>query len=280
MVAVQGQVGSMRNMLVDLRLDLCTDVTLISQEYLESLKDHPTCQKGIKMNLWQLTDKDSEIQGYIQIPMFMTSTDGILIETEAEAYVIPNMTVPILLGEDYHLNYKLNVTHQVDFCSTVNFTGTPYTVPARGVSHSKDFNWMWQSACAVGSFIKSKLHKHNKAKKARQHKKFGIEKRTIRASQDYCLHPEQCRQIKVEGHFDEEHTWLVKKNLLASANDSTFLVLNVLIFSLDPWVPVSNPLTHPQTIRKSEIIRYLVDPQEFFDVPDSKEKLEQLEKLA
>ena len=55
---------------------------------------------------------------------------------------------------------------------------------------------------------------------------------------------------------------------------------NVLISSSDPWVPVSNPSTHPQTIRKGDIIGYLVDPQEFFDAPNSKEKLEELEKSA
>ena len=279
-VAVQGHVGSTRNTPIDLRLDSCADVTLISQEYLESLKDRPACQKGIKMNLWQLTDKDSEIQGYVRIPIIMTSTEGILIETEAEAYIVPNMTVPILLGEDYHLNYELIVAHCVDFCSTINFTGTPYTISARGVSRTKDFNRMRQSACAVGSFVKSKLHKHNKAKKARQRKKFGLDKRTIRASQDYRLHPEECRRIKVEGHFDEDRTWLVEKNLLASANDSSFLVPNMLISSSDPWVPVSNPSTHPQTIRKGDVIGYLVDPQEFFDAPHSEEKLGQLRKSA
>jgi len=137
------------------------------------------------MNLWQLTDKDSEIQGYVHIPIFMTSTDGVVIEMEAEAYVVPNMMVPILLGEDYHLNYELIVVHRIDFRSTVNFTGTPYTVSARGVSRSRDFERMWQSTCAMGSFIKVKLHRQNKAKKARQHKKFRVEKCTIRAAQDY-----------------------------------------------------------------------------------------------
>ena len=279
-VAVQGHVGSLRNAPIDLRLDSCADITLISQEYFESLKDRPACQKGIKMNLWQLTDKDLEIQGYVRIPIFMTSTDGMQIETEAEAYIVPNMTVPILLGEDYHLNYELIVAHRIDFCSTISFAGTPHTVSARGVSRTKDFERMRQSACAVGSFIKAKLHKRNKVKKARQRKKFGLDRRTIRAAQDYRLRPEECRRIRVEGHFDEDRTWLVEKNLLASENDSTFLVPNVLISSSDPWVPVSNPSIHPRTIRKGDVIGYLVDPQEFFDVPDSEEKLEQFKKSA
>lgn len=186
-VAVQGWVGSMRNDQTDLRLDLCADVTLISQEYLESLRDRPSCQKGIKMDLWQLTDKDAKIQGYVRIPIFIESLEGVILETEAEAYVIPDMTIPILLGEDYHLNYELTVAHRIDFQSVVNFSGVPHSVPARGVSRTRDFGRMRQSASPVASFIKSKLHRRKKAKKAKDKKKFGIEKKTIRTSEDCRL---------------------------------------------------------------------------------------------
>ena len=275
-VAVQGWVGSMRNDPTDLRLDSCADVTLISQEYLESLRNRPSCQKGIKMDLWQLTDKDAKIQGYVWIPIFMESSEGVILEMEAEAYVVPNMTIPILLGEDYHLNYELTVVHRINFKSVVNFSSMPHSVPARGVSQTGDFSRMRQSASAVASFIKSKLHRRNKAKKAKDRKKFGIEKRTIRASEDYRLRPDECRRIRVDGHFEEDRTWLVEKNLLASANDSTFVVPNVLILASDPWVPVSNPSPHPRMIRKGDIVGYLVDPQEFFDAPNSEEGFEKL----
>ena len=247
-VATQGWVGSTRNSPVDLRMDSCADVTLISQEYYESLKDKPSTRKGIKMNLWQLMDKDSEIQGYVRIPIFMKSTEGTMIETEAEAYVVPNMTVPILLGEDYHLNYELIVAHKVDFCSTISFAGVPYSVNAKGVARTKDFDRLRQSAYAVGGFIKSKLHKRNKAKRARQRKRLGVEKRTIRAAEDYRLKPDECRRIRVDGHFEEDQEWLVEKNLLADSSDSAFVVPNVLISSTDPWIPISNPSPHPRTI--------------------------------
>ena len=279
-VAVQGWVGSTRNTRVDLRLDSCADVTLISQEYLESLKDRPPCQKGAKMNLWQLTDKDSTIQGYVRIPIIMESSEGILLETEAEAYVVPNMTVPILLGEDYHLNYELIVAHKIDFRSVVNFAGVPYSVPARGVSRTRDFDRMRQSASANASFVKSKLHKRNKAKTARQKKKLGFEQRTVRAAEDYRLRPDECRRIKVEGHFGEDRTWLVEKNVLASANDSPFIVPNVLISASDPWIPISNPSAHPRLIRKGDIIGYLTDPQEYFDAPLTQEGLDKFTKSA
>jgi len=56
-VATQRWVGLTRNPPIGLRMDSCAYVTLISQENYESLKDQPSTQKGIKMNLWQLTDK-------------------------------------------------------------------------------------------------------------------------------------------------------------------------------------------------------------------------------
>lgn len=275
-VAVQGWVGSTRNEQIDLRLDSCADVTLISQEYLESLKDRPPCQKGLKMDLWQLTDKDAKIQGYVQIPIFTESTEGVILETEAEAYVIPNMTIPILLGEDYHLNYELTVAHRINFKLFMNFSGVSYSVSAKGVSHTGNFDRVHQSASAAASFVKSKLHKRNKAKKARDRKKFGVEQRTIRASEDCRLRPDECRRIKVDSHFEEDRTWLVEKNLLASANDSTLIVPNVLISASDPWIPISNPSSHLKMIRKGDIIGYLVDPQEFFNTPSSEEELEKL----
>ena len=62
------------------------------------------------MRLWQLTDKDSQLKGFVRIPIYMTMVDGDILETEAEAYVVPNMTVPILLDKDYQQSYKLSVT--------------------------------------------------------------------------------------------------------------------------------------------------------------------------
>lgn len=148
------------------------------------------------------------------------------------------------------------------------------------MARTKDFDRLRQSAYAVGSFIKAKLHKRNKAKRARKQKRSGVEKRTIRAAEDYRLKPDECRRIKVDGHFEEDREWLVEKNLLADTNDSTFVVPNVLISSANPWVPISNPSSHPRTIRKGEIVGYLVDPQEHFDSPGSRDRLEELVKSA
>ena len=84
----------------------------------------------------------------------------------------------------------------------------------------------------------------------------------------------------MDGHFEEDQTWLVEKNVLASANDSTFIVPNVLISASEPWIPISNPSLHPRMIHKGDIVGYLVDPEEFFNAPDLEEEFEKFARSA
>lgn len=124
----------------------------------------------------------------------------------------------------------------------------------------------------MGHFIKAKLHRRNKAKRHIRKIKFGIDQTLIRASEDYKLHPHECKPIRVDGNFKEDSDWLVEKNLLTNANDSFFAIPNVLISAKNPWVPVTNPSDHPRYIRKGEIIGSIKNPQEFFDSPRNEEE--------
>ena len=64
-LSVKGWVGHLDNSKTDLRLDSCADVTLISEEYYDSLRAKPSIQQGIRMKLWQLTDKNSSLRGFV-----------------------------------------------------------------------------------------------------------------------------------------------------------------------------------------------------------------------
>lgn len=132
-LSVKGWVGNLDNSLTDLHLNSCTDVTLISSEYYDSLKASPPIQQGMHMRLWQITDTDSKLRGFIQIPIFMSTDDGVIIESEAEAYIVPGMTVPILLGEDYQLTYEVGVTRNVEEGPQVHFGKTEYEIAAKPV---------------------------------------------------------------------------------------------------------------------------------------------------
>ena len=264
-LSVRGWVGHLDNSCTDLRLDSCADVTLISEEYYDGLKAKPSIQQGMRMKLWQLTDKNSSLRGFVQIPIFMLTDDGVTIEAEAEAYIVPGMTVPILLGEDFQLTYELGVTRNVEEGPKIHFGKSAYEITARQVERTKDFERLRQSAHSVGKFIRSKLHRRRKNKRHRQKIKFGSEQRVVRAKDDYKIRPHECKRIQVEGQLEEDKDWLVSKNLLSGADDSYFVVPNTLISASNPWVPVTNPSDRPRYIRKGEVIGVLSDPGEYFD---------------
>lgn len=78
------------------------------------------------MQIFQLTEMGTHIKSFVCIPVFMEATDGTLLETEAEAYIFPGMTVPILLGKVYHLTYQISISRSVTEGSYLHSAGTPY----------------------------------------------------------------------------------------------------------------------------------------------------------
>jgi hypothetical protein len=68
----------------------------------------------------------------------MTTVDGDILETEAEAYVIPGMTVPILLGEDYQQSYELNITHNIEEGIHISFGRHDHWIQAIPVERKDD----------------------------------------------------------------------------------------------------------------------------------------------
>jgi len=208
----------------------------------------------------------------------METADGALLESEVEAYVVPNMTVPILLGEDYQLNYELGVTRNVKMGTKIHFTGTNHEIVVICMDWTSDFDRMRQSTLLINKYIKAKTHQHEKARRHQRKIKFGIKEKTVRAAEDYILKPHGCCHIKVEGQLEVDKDWLVQKSLLANINDSYFAVPNTLILACNPWVPIANPMVQPRYIRKGEVISSLHDPSDFFKTPNSAMRADTLTK--
>lgn len=102
------------------------------------------------MDLWQLTDKDSKIEGYVLMPIFTMSEEGELIETEVEVYLVPHMSVPLLLGEDYQLNYELTVKRSMEHGISILYGDDPeLNVKAILVDKTQDFGRLQASAQAI-----------------------------------------------------------------------------------------------------------------------------------
>ncbi|RDB15449.1 hypothetical protein Hypma_004156 [Hypsizygus marmoreus] len=279
-LSMKGWVGSILNKPTDLRIDSGADITLISEDYYKTLISPPPLQTGLKMKLWQLTDKNASLKGYVRIPIIIEDEEGQLIETEAEAYVVPGMTVPILLGEDYQLTYELGTSRHVNVGTLVHYGSTPHRIRATPVGKTADFKRLRQSAYLNAHFVKTKLHKRNKKRKQLKRKRDSQEAKLVRASQDYKLRPHECKTIEVMGNLGEDREWVIEKNLMANDGQSFFAVPNVLISAAKPWVPVSNTSNHPRWIRKGDIIGSLEDPKEFFDKPKDLPALQKLHEMT
>ncbi|KII83581.1 hypothetical protein PLICRDRAFT_83614, partial [Plicaturopsis crispa FD-325 SS-3] len=247
-----GHIGSRTNAPVDLRIDSCANITLISETYYRALPSPPRIKQGRRAELWQLTNASAAITGFVTLPIFMTTSEGDSIETEAEAYVVPGMAVPILLGEDYQQNYELGVSRNVELGTTIHFGNTGYTVPAQG------------------------LHQRNKARRQRQKEKFGKDARTIRAAADYRISAHATKTIGIDGYFEGDAEYVLDKSLIANADESFFAVPNVLFSGANPGVPVSNPTDHPRMVRKGEVIGTITRADEYFDVPRDLKRLEDM----
>lgn len=158
-LSIRGRVNRMQEREIDLRLDSGADISLISHDFLSSLKVKPAIRQGMKMKLWQLTSKNESLAGYITLPLFVEAEDGTILESKFEAYVIPGMSVDILLGEDYQLCHEISVRRSVESGTRVEFGLLPHSVRAVPVTRTKDFEKMTSTHYYTASYVRAKTHR-------------------------------------------------------------------------------------------------------------------------
>lgn len=279
-LSIRGRVNKIQEREIDLHLDSGVDVSLVSQDFLDSLKTKPTIKQGMKMRLWQLTSKNESLASYVTLPLFIEAADGTILESEVEAYVVPGMSVDILLGEDYQLCHKIAVHRSVEDGTCIAFGGLPYEVRAVPVGRTKDFEWITTTHFGMASYMRAKAHRRSQVKQHRRRIKFGAEKKTIWAAADVKIAPNSVASLKVDGYFEEESPkdWLVEKSHITNNDNSFFAVPNVLFSSSHPVIPIMNPTDRPRYIHKGEIVGTITDPAKFLDTSDSPEQWEKMNK--
>ncbi|KAF8990622.1 hypothetical protein BDZ89DRAFT_1151860 [Hymenopellis radicata] len=228
-LSMKGPVGSLDGPVIDQRLDSCANISLMSMECYESLSKKPAMKKGKKMMLWQVTDKSKAIQGYCDLPIFTETVEGSIIETTAEVFLVPGMSVPLLLGEDYHINYELSVIRDIENGTTVRFGKTKFAVRARAVDGSADWKNLRTSAYGLAHFLKAKLHRRQQTRKRRVKQTETMRNATVRAAQDYRIKPHTCVNVLVEGNLGDDEEWIVERGLLPLKGSMYLATPNVLL---------------------------------------------------
>jgi hypothetical protein len=285
-LSVVGWIQSADERQVELRLDSCADVSLISAEFLSSLKRRPKVSTGMRMKLYQLTDKNAVITGYADVPIIMKTRTGHLIESRAEAYVVKNMSVDVLLGEDYQQNYGVCVRRDPDLGTVISFTNQAYLVDADPLGLSSSTRVTERSSLSIETVEAKKAHRNGKNGRSRRKRARERSPLVVRASEDFSVEAASVRTVKVEAlalDMADGREWLVERHLTSGGEESTDELLAIpptLITAGDAYVPIANTSQRKLNVKKGDVLGRLADPASYFDAPESEEALLAMEEHA
>ncbi|KZT18964.1 hypothetical protein NEOLEDRAFT_1078921 [Neolentinus lepideus HHB14362 ss-1] len=124
--------------LVQVHLDSGADLSLMLEDYYNSLPDHLHLCQGLLMKLYHLTG-NACMKGFVRLPIFTPATSGKTVEME--------------VGEDFHLNYELSVSQSVDYGSSIAIGSSGHTLSGYSTSPTP-LGFKICSANVVQSFVK------------------------------------------------------------------------------------------------------------------------------
>lgn len=262
---------------IEARIDSGADITLISESLWKSLKRRPALRQGLKMELYQLTHS-AKISGYVKIPFWLQDVRGHWACLLLEAYVVPDMRVPLLIGEDTQIAYSFDVSHREGDKSRIRIGDADWEFPALTMRLPTE-----PEAFAIlkrPEKIKSYLRKSRHQQSRRKRNLKGALGPVVRASMDIWIKPHHTANVPITGPFEGKNHWLVESYVADQGNLSFLATAACLINSDSPMVPVANLSFKRKRIRKGDPLGYLADPGSYFDHPKTPETLSEMQAQA
>jgi hypothetical protein len=235
----------------------------------------PKPKEGIQMSLYHLTGQ-AKVLGYVKCPIFMVTTEGEVVRFELEAYVVRNMKVSLLLGEDFQSTYELGVKHSSTGHCEVQ-VGSSRHIIAASSAHSVDLGFEIRQASMAKSMkrllpgVWQKTYQHSKAWK---HRKEKLEAPPVLAAKDTLVAAGSVHNVPITGPFEGKDEWLVEKVVIAMEDESVMAAPSTLINSSEPFLPIANPSTRPWYIRAGDIVGRLHDLADYAETPCNEEEKE------
>ncbi|EPT02336.1 hypothetical protein FOMPIDRAFT_1118518, partial [Fomitopsis schrenkii] len=255
--------GTPDGVAVTAKMDSGADISLISAECLATIPAdaRPRIRRGLRMNLVQLTN-GFHIEGFVQLPVLIQAEDGDWLSFDGEFYVVPGMTSPLLLGEDFQVGYELCVLRNAADGTSVEIPATGHTFQASSSSKSagRPFNIIGRGAAA--SFVRAKSHRRNRRQKQRARRAQATP--IAHVARDCTIQPHSCRPIPITADFACNTHWFAEKTVLGQADGSCLLTTPTLLDAAHAYVAVSNPSDRPVRMQRGEVLCHLHDPSVYF----------------
>ncbi|EJD33687.1 hypothetical protein AURDEDRAFT_76785, partial [Auricularia subglabra TFB-10046 SS5] len=266
-LSTRGHVGTPLDDVATLTLDSGASLSLVNKAFLSKMRHPPKIRRGLSVRIAQLTSQTPDIEGFVKLPVFIRSEDGTLLEFEAETYVVPSMTVDVLMGEDWHLNYEMQVLRSVTEGTRVGVGESGFYFPARSAKS------------------------HRRAKAARRRSKAAIGNGQLLAYRDTVIPAGTTVLVDVAGDLQQGRDWFVDRNIVNLGRDALLSVPNCLLSTRTEAIvdehgqpsiarrsrlPVSNPSGSDLTLRAGTLLAYAKDPKDALATPADEDTAEQM----
>lgn len=145
------------------------------------------------MKLYHLT-MSAKVLGYIRTTLFMPRENGSFISFDLEAYVVRNMRVPLLLGEDFQTTYELGVTRYATGHCDIHIGQTGLVVKASS-AQQVDLGFEIRQAHMAQSFVHAKAARRSKWLKPIQGDP------PVVTTEDVVIQPHSVKNVRVSAPF-------------------------------------------------------------------------------
>ena len=209
------------------------------------------------MKLYHLTG-GAKVLGYIKTELYATAQDESIVSFELEAYVVRNMNVPILLGEDFQTTYELSITRQATGQCEVLVGRSGCMIPAASALNV-DLGFEIRIAHSMQSFVRRKAVARAKTKGSAK------KQSEVLASEDTLIQPYSVRNVAISATFEGREDWIVEKIIIGMDDQNIMVAPTTWITASCPYIPIANTSPLPRYVRTGEVVGYLIDPETSLD---------------
>ena len=248
--------------------DSGSDITLISQNALNSMENPPKVKTGQKINLVQVTGS-SKISGYVTVPLYFDSDSGPVL-IEVEAYVVKGMTTPIILGNDFADQYSISLIREgSDSFLLFGNTGRKTKIENSVSAPFKDENGHTFKVRVLPNLasLTSKFKAHRRLKKSRVRQRAHIADSNVRALYPVTIPPESASFIPVSIYFPGTSDEVFIEKILHSNRgpEDFYGITDAVVSRNNPRLHVCNFSSQPVTVHQGQILGYARNPNSWLD---------------
>ena len=227
-------------------IDSGSDITLISNKLYNSIKPKLPIHMGKKIGLVQVTSKTS-IEKFVKIKLEFKTDNG-PIQMEVEAYIVDNMSSPIILGNDFAEQYEISILRSKG-TTRMQIGTAKYSLLLQTVDKPYD---------KVSTFsTRTEVKKHKKENLVRFKEKSNKKEGICSVLLDTEIPPNSSKRIKLVIPWKDE---MVQGYIEAGGKlsiNNNLEVLDGLFLKNQDSIIVSNKSNNPITIKKGEKIATL-----------------------